>query len=105
MYRRAHILSNGSVGVCSCRDIEGEIVIGDVNESSLKDIWHGEKLEKYRNDWANNMPKVCINCDRYKPVDDYISQNGFNIISTHFRRLKTKIFSDFSISQKTKPLE
>ena len=26
MYRRAHILSNGSVGVCSCRDIEGEIV-------------------------------------------------------------------------------
>ena len=92
MYRRAHILSNGSVGVCSCRDIEGEIVIGDVNKSSLEDIWKGKKLQKYRNDWANNMPKVCINCDRYKPVDDFISQYGYSIISTHLRRLKSKSF-------------
>ena len=60
MYRRAHILSNGSVGVCSCRDIEGEIVIGDVNKSSLEDIWKGKKLQKYRNDWAKSMPKVCM---------------------------------------------
>ena len=45
MYRRAHILSNGSVGVCSCRDIEGEIVIGDVNKSSLEDIWKGKNFK------------------------------------------------------------
>ena len=94
MYRRAHILSNGSVGVCSCRDIEGEIVIGDVNKSSLEDIWNGKKLEKYRKDWPNSMPKVCMNCDRYRPVNDYISQYGYNIISTHVRRLKRKIFSN-----------
>ena len=93
MYRRAQILSNGSVGVCSCKDIEGEIVIGNVNESSLSDMWHGKKLEKYRNDWANSMPKVCMNCDRYKPVDEFIDKNGYNIISTHVRRLKRKIFS------------
>lgn len=93
MYRRAHILSNGSVGVCSCRDIEGEIVIGDVNQSSLSDLWHGQKLEKYRNDWARSMPKVCMDCDRYRPVDDFINQHGYNIIATHFRRLKRKIFS------------
>ena len=45
MYRKAHILSNGSVGVCSCRDIESEIVIGDISKESIKDIWLGEKLK------------------------------------------------------------
>lgn len=96
MYRRAHILSNGSVGVCSCRDIEGEIVIGDVNKSSLKNIWQGEKLNKYRDQWSKNMPKVCVNCDRYKPVDDYISKHGYNILATHFKRIKKNLMQKIS---------
>ncbi len=90
MYRRAHILSNGSVGVCSCRDIEGEIIIGDVNKSSLRELWNGKKLKKYRDEWRINTPKVCVDCDRYRPVDEYINENGYNILLTHLKRFKNK---------------
>ena len=42
MYRRIHILADGDVGVCSCRDIEAEINIGNIKENSLKDLWKGK---------------------------------------------------------------
>ena len=91
MYRKAHILSNGSVGVCSCRDIESEIVIGDISKESIKDIWLGEKLKKYRSQWSTKMPNVCVNCDRYKPIDEFISKQAFSIFSTHLKRIKRRI--------------
>ena len=68
MYRRMHVLSDGSVGVCSCRDIDAEINIGDLNNEKLINLWRGEKIKKYRNNWKKGiLPDICKNCDRYQP--------------------------------------
>lgn len=92
MYRRIHVLADGSVGVCSCRDIDAEINVGDLNKSTLKEIWNGKKLKEYRNNWKNgNLPSICKNCDRYKGVDEYIKENKFEIIRTHVNRVSKKI--------------
>ena len=88
MYRRIHILADGDVGVCSCRDIEAEINIGNIKENSLKDLWNGKTLKKYRNDWINKkIPDICKNCDRYEPVDDYIKRNSLEILRMHIKKL------------------
>lgn len=87
MYRRIHVLADGSVGVCSCRDIDAEINIGDIKNSSLKKIWQNQKLKDYRNNWKKgNLPSICKNCDRYQPVDQYIKKNKFDIVRTHISR-------------------
>ena len=43
MYRRMHVLSDGSVGVCSNRDIDAEINIGDLNNEKLINLWREKK--------------------------------------------------------------
>ena len=92
MYRRIHVLADGAVGVCSCRDIDAEINVGDLNKSTLKEIWNGKKLKEYRNNWKNgNLPSICKNCDRYKGVSEYIKENKFEIIRTHVNRVSKKI--------------
>ena len=88
VYRRMHVLANGDVGVCSCRDMEAEINVGNVSENSLPEIWSGEKLKALRSDWSNGkLPQVCKSCDRYVPVNEYISRNKWSILSTHVHRL------------------
>lgn len=87
MYRRVQVLSNGDVGVCVCRDVEGEINIGDINKESLKKIWRGDKLENYRNKWLKGqLPDVCISCDRYMPVDKYVNASASFILFKHIKR-------------------
>jgi MoaA/NifB/PqqE/SkfB family radical SAM enzyme len=41
------ILWNGSVALC-CLDYEGKILLGDVNDTSIKTIWNGGKLKRIR---------------------------------------------------------
>jgi radical SAM protein with 4Fe4S-binding SPASM domain len=41
------ILWNGDVVLC-CYDHDGFNVIGNINEDSLKNIWHGEKVKRIR---------------------------------------------------------
>lgn len=55
---------DGSVSLC-CQDVEGEVIVGDVNENSLKNIWRGEKLRKIRKKHflldTGDLP-LCGNC-------------------------------------------
>ena len=95
MYRRIQVLSNGDVGVCVCRDIDGEINIGDINKESLKEIWRGDKLKKYRDNWTKSqLPNVCISCDRYRPVEEYVNSSASSILLKHMKRyfLRSKKF-------------
>ena len=36
------------------------------------------------------MPNVCINCDRYKPIDEFISKQGFKYFFNSFKAFKEK---------------
>jgi len=80
LYRRIHILPDGNVGVCMCKDINAEIVIGNVNEDDLLSIWNGNKIKEYREKWLNGViPNICNNCSRYLPISEYIKRNRLNV--------------------------
>ena len=87
LYRTLHILSDANVGPCVCRDMEGEINIGNIEENSLKDIWRGEKLEKFRSNWKDKIPETCKNCTRYLPINEYINNSKPFLIKKIVKRL------------------
>lgn len=94
LYRRVHVLADGTVGACICVDLESEIKIGDINKQSLKEIWHGEKLKQYRTDWLDgNLPEVCKTCTRYTPLDDFIEENRKRIVVDYLRRIMPWAFA------------
>jgi radical SAM protein with 4Fe4S-binding SPASM domain len=87
LYRRVHVLSDGNVGACICVDLESEIKIGNINTQSLKEIWHGEALKRYRSEWLKgNLPEVCQTCTRYTPVEQFIVENRKRIVVDYLRR-------------------
>lgn len=68
----AMILFDGSVRLCSCR-IKGkefdDLVIGNILNDSLKNIYYGIKAKKLREDFfCGKKPEVCIDCSLYMPV-------------------------------------
>ena len=71
------VLINGDVSVC-CRDYDGdELVIGNVNENSLIEIWHGERARKLRemhNSGNYKRLKMCSEC--YQLVDSHYLLNS-----------------------------
>ena len=63
------VYSNGNVGACNCRDFEAssELVLGNIKDKTLADLWSGEKLAHLRSDWRrrNQVPEICRTCRHY----------------------------------------
>jgi len=94
LYRKVYVMSDGRVGVCPTRDLEGEIEIGNSNDEKLIDIWRGEKIKEFKKNWVNqNLPKVCVECDRYRPISSYIKENKYEILKIQF---KNRIFKSLN---------
>ena len=58
------ILHDGTVPLCGC-DYKPTVVLGNVNNNSLLEIWNSEKFEKIRNDHAKgnrNNISICAGC-------------------------------------------
>lgn len=57
---------DGTVSAC-CSDFDNEMLIGDTEEQTLKEIWEGEKLDYYRRELADyrhsELPR-CKFCSR-----------------------------------------
>jgi len=97
MYRRIHVLSNGNVGVCVCRDMEGEINIGSVEHSTITELWQGDKIKKYRSNWTSGiLPEVCVECTRYMPVRDFIGEHKVDLTAAFLRRRAREVTSAFA---------
>lgn len=47
LYQRIIVAADGSVLVCS-NDEENEMVIGDANEKTIYELWHGEQMQRMR---------------------------------------------------------
>lgn len=68
------VLYDGKVRACSCvfSRREGEesddgLLIGDLAESSLEQIWNGERLAQVRQRFGNgDLPPVCRHCSIYR---------------------------------------
>lgn len=73
---------NGDVGICWRRDIEAKLVIGNIHDRSLTDIWRGERLRTIRQEWAKgNIPTICRKCYCYTPLSHFITYSGSGILS------------------------
>jgi radical SAM protein with 4Fe4S-binding SPASM domain len=71
--RHLDILMNGDVRLCGCRyGAEGkydELVIGNINEKSLSEIWSGSEMRRLCERFpSSDAPKVCRDCSIYTPA-------------------------------------
>lgn len=71
LWQSLYVGFDGQVSAC-CRDYHGELIVGDLAESSLVDIWNGPALSALRDRHAANdvaaLPRACQNC--------YCAENG-----------------------------
>jgi len=68
------ILWNGDVTVC-CVDFEGELVVGNIKNQSLKKIWRGSEIGNLRKIHINRdfrkIP-ICYKCNSYLLIEDEV---------------------------------
>ena len=80
LYRGMIVFLNGDVGICSRRDLEAELAIGNIHESSLEEIWRGERLQTIRKQWMKgNIPTICKRCGCYTPLSRFITYSRTGI--------------------------
>ena len=64
-WQRLNIFYNGDVNPC-CGDVDGELVIGNIKDSSIEELWHNEKIKRIRRiltrKTIDKLP-VCLSCD------------------------------------------
>lgn len=69
IYSSLIIYSDGNVGSCACRDFEANsgLILGNIKESALWEMWNGEKLALIRSNWKrkNRIPNICKSCRHY----------------------------------------
>ncbi len=60
------VLWDGRVTVC-CVDSEGQLEVGDANETALRDVWNGERMRAIRSAHAKRaFPSLCSLCGEYE---------------------------------------
>ena len=60
------VLSNGKAALC-CLDYEGQVILGDVNKTSIFEIWHNEsyrKIRKLHKTAQQDRIIICKNCTK-----------------------------------------
>jgi radical SAM protein with 4Fe4S-binding SPASM domain len=71
LYGELAILSDGTVAMCGCHELEGDsdLVLGNIMDSSLMDLYRSEKAKMIRQNWLNGskIPDICRNCLNYNP--------------------------------------
>jgi MoaA/NifB/PqqE/SkfB family radical SAM enzyme len=57
------VLWDGRVSLC-CADFDGRTILGDMNASSIQDIWNAEPYRKVRREHLESGgPDICRSCD------------------------------------------
>ena len=70
-----HVQWDGNVSAC-CVDFDGKLIIGDLQNKSLKEIWEGNQLQQFRKYHLERTPEkmpLCENCStiRVRMLDEY----------------------------------
>ncbi|MCP6757924.1 MAG: radical SAM protein [Fischerella sp. CENA71] len=77
LYMKPIILANSKVNACACRDVEAELIVGDLKESTLPEIWAGNGIEELINrQESGDFPDVCKRCTWYVSVYNYRKRNS-----------------------------
>ena len=57
------VLWDGRVSLC-CADLDGHVVLGDLNSQTIADIWNSDAYRRVRREHlASGGPDICRNCD------------------------------------------
>jgi radical SAM protein with 4Fe4S-binding SPASM domain len=89
LYNGIIVFTNGNVGICWRRDVEAKLVIGNIYESSLEDIWKGRGPHMMRENWLKgNIPLPCKRCYCYTPISDFLLANKSEIL--HMERKQSR---------------
>jgi MoaA/NifB/PqqE/SkfB family radical SAM enzyme len=74
LYTGPIIYWDGRVGACGCRDVNAsELIIGDVRQENLIDIWLGEEIKKLRQEFLTPAVKdICKNCTHYCNLSNFL---------------------------------
>jgi radical SAM protein with 4Fe4S-binding SPASM domain len=69
-YTKPVIAVNGDMKLCDCRDVFGDLVVGNILETPLKEIWEGRRIREMRDKFFNpeTLPEVCQKCEVYKSI-------------------------------------
>ena len=60
------VLADGRVNACACRDVEAELIIGDLKDQTLAQILSGDKLHDLIEQHDHGeLPPVCQRCTYY----------------------------------------
>lgn len=73
--------TDGYVSPC-CRDYDGEMIVGDLQEETAKEIWSGDKMQKFRDalfsEGGKDMHPICQNCWQWNTnVGYYTVEKGY----------------------------
>jgi len=69
LFTKPVVLADGRVNACACRDVEAELIVGDVHEKPLSKIWAGSEIsaliERHE---TGDYPDVCRRCTYFVSV-------------------------------------
>lgn len=83
---------NGDVVPC-CRDLQGEVVLGNINDKCLVDIWNGRKLVELRKkhrEFKYYKISICKNCSKL-----WEGTKPYNLFFKHISKIPLKIKARF----------
>jgi radical SAM protein with 4Fe4S-binding SPASM domain len=69
LFTKPVVLANGDVNACACRDVEAELVVGNVKDKPLSAIWAGKEIDAIiaRHE-RGDYPDVCKRCTYFVSV-------------------------------------
>jgi radical SAM protein with 4Fe4S-binding SPASM domain len=76
LYYGLQVYVNGDVSLCCCVDMQGELLVGNVQRDSVDRIWNGDTIRNIRTAWdAGNIPEICSQCNMYAPLSAFLVLN------------------------------
>ena len=73
---------DGKVGGCNCRDVDAsELVVGNVRNQHLADIWFGPELQRLREEFTTSKIKnLCKSCTHYNHLSLYLRKDNAAVL-------------------------
>jgi Radical SAM superfamily/Iron-sulfur cluster-binding domain len=69
LFTKPVVLADGRVNACACRDVEAELIVGDVNATPLGEIWAGRGIDAIvEAHERGDYPEVCRRCTYFVSV-------------------------------------
>jgi radical SAM protein with 4Fe4S-binding SPASM domain len=69
LFTKPVVLADGRVNACACRDVEAELIVGNVHEKPLSEIWAGDAItDLIERHERGDYPDVCRRCTYFVSV-------------------------------------